>query len=59
LNKLSLNELYRLAELMGVGINFNEDENNIKDVKGEIILVLSTEPKNKINRALMKLKNAR
>ncbi|MBI2043457.1 hypothetical protein HYT25_03650 [Candidatus Pacearchaeota archaeon] len=57
MSKLSLDELYRLADLINVGINFNEDESNIEDIKGEIILMLSTESENKINQALEKVKH--
>ena len=56
LNKLSLDELYKLAELMGVGIIFNEDEKNIEDMEGEIVQVLSTEPESKLSQGLRKLK---
>ncbi len=58
LNKLSLEELSTLADLMDIGINFNEDENKIKDIKGEIAHVLSMEPEDKIKEGLARLKNA-
>ena len=56
LNKLSLDELYKLAKVMGIGINFYEDEKNIKDMKGEIVQILSTEPESKLSQGLRKIK---
>ncbi len=52
LNKLSENELHRLADLMDVGF-LNEPED-----KDEIVLVLSTEPLEKIKAGLKRLKSA-
>ena len=57
LNRLSLDELRTLTDLMDIGINFNEDEEKIKDIKGEIAHVLSLEPENKIREGLARLKN--
>lgn len=58
LNKLSLEELRALADLMDIGINFNEDEDKIKDIKGEIAHVLSMEPEDKIKEGLARFLNA-
>ncbi|HJZ18629.1 MAG TPA: hypothetical protein VJ208_00830 [Candidatus Nanoarchaeia archaeon] len=55
LNKLSFYELYKLADFMDIGINFNEGEKNIKDMKSEIAFILSTEPESKLNQGLKKL----
>ena len=55
LNKLSFDELYKLADFMDIGINFNEGEKNIKDMKSEIAFILSTEPESKLNQGLKKL----
>ncbi|MBS3145913.1 hypothetical protein J4414_03875 [Candidatus Woesearchaeota archaeon] len=51
MEKLSESELRRLADIMGVGLNESED-------KEEIILILSTEPLEKIRDGLKKLKGA-
>lgn len=49
LNELSLEQLYKLADLLEVGF-INEQED-----KEEIILILSTEQPSKIEEALNKL----
>lgn len=55
LDKLSIKELYKLSEVMGIGINLNNDE---KDIQGEMAFILSLESKDKINKGLARLKNA-
>ena len=55
LNELTVEELNKLADLMDIGISFTGNENNIDDLKGELVSVLSTEPVEKINYGLRRL----
>lgn len=52
LHNLSENQLWKLADIMGIGINFNFEPK--EDIKEELIVVLSTESEKNILAGLKK-----
>ena len=58
LDNLSLAQVRKLTDLFGIGVSFNEPEKKIKDLKGEIIFVITVcESEYKIKKGLKKLKD--